>query len=181
MKMISKLKKAASEAVSLGPVGFVKYLMVKYRELIMYGIMGVMTTVVYFGVYALFKHLGMHYMANSCVSWAAAVMFAFITNKYFVFRSMENTHFAAEMIKFFGARAATLLMDLGITWLMIDVIGIGEWPTKMTSQVVVMVLNYVFSKLFVFRSSGSSSSVSSIRVGAPRGMRQAAFGKETEK
>ena len=174
--MISELKKDLARAVSLGPIGFVKYFMVKYRELIMYCVMGALTTVVYFAVYALFKHLGMHFMANSCVSWAAAVMFAFITNKHLVFRSMKNEHLLSEMIKFFGARATTLIMDLGITWLMISALGVGEWPTKVTSQIAVMILNYVFSKLFVFTSVRQKSG-----SGIMHNMRHAAFGRESDK
>lgn len=176
--MISELKKTAAMALSLGPAGFVKYLLKKYREMIMYCIMGALTTVVYFGVYALFKYLGMHYMPNSCVSWAAAVMFAFITNKYFVFRSMKNDHFVFEMVKFFGARGTTLLMDLGITWLMIEAIGVSEWPTKVTSQIVVMILNYLFSKLFVFRESNASARS---RVKAQIKMQRVYDGKGPEK
>lgn len=122
-----------------------------FRELAAYVIVGVMTTGVYFGTYAVFKYLGVNYMINSCLSWIAAVLFAFFANKYFVFRSMGTQHLLRELFLFSGARIVTLLMDLLITWSCIELLGIGEWSTKLFSQIVVMVLNYLFSKLFVFR------------------------------
>lgn len=121
------------------------------RELIVYGIVGVMTTVVYFLIYAVLKYLGINYMMNSCISWIAAVLFAFFANKYWVFRSRDNGLLLQEMVSFFGARIATLLADLLITWSCIELLHIGEWKTKIFSQIAVMVLNYLFSKLLVFR------------------------------
>jgi putative flippase GtrA len=121
------------------------------REVTAYLIVGVLTTVVYFGTYAVFKYFGVNYMVNSCFSWIAAVLFAFFANKYVVFRSMRASDLIQEMIRFFSARIVTLLMDLAITWSCIELLKIGEWKTKVLSQIVVMVLNYLFSKLFVFR------------------------------
>ena len=126
-------------------------------ELAAYVIVGVLTTVVYFGTYAVFKYLGVNYMVNSCLSWIVAVLFAFFANKYVVFRSMRANDLLQEMFRFFGARIVTLLMDLLITWSCIELMGIGEWTTKIISQIVVMVLNYLFSKLFVFRKGQKAS------------------------
>ena len=131
------------------------------RELAAYGIAGMMTTAVYFVMYAFFRHIAVPYMVNSCFSWTAAVMFAFMINKFLVFRSRSRRLFLREMLTFFGARVTTLLADLFLTWFCIEQIGIGEWKTKIVSQFTVMVLNYLFSKLLVFRegqkSSGSGS------------------------
>ncbi len=126
-------------------------------ELAAYVIVGVLTTAVYFGTYAFFKYFGVNYMVNSCLSWIVAVLFAFFANKYFVFRSMRANDLFQEMFRFFGARIVTLLMDLVITWSCIELLGIGEWTTKIFSQIVVMVLNYLFSKLFVFRKGQKAS------------------------
>ena len=121
------------------------------QELIAYVIVGALTTVVYFCTYAVFKYFGVNYMANSCLSWIASVLFSFFANKYIVFRSMDASELLQEMARFFGARLFTLLLDLSITWLCIELLGVGEWITKVLSQIVVMVLNYLFSKLFVFQ------------------------------
>lgn len=129
------------------------------RELTAYIIVGVLTTVVYFATYAVFKYFGTNYMVNSCLSWIAAVLFAFFANKYVVFRSMGASDLLREMIRFFAARVVTLLMDLFITWFCIELLSVGEWTTKLFSQVVVMVLNYLFSKLYVFREGQQETEV----------------------
>lgn len=127
----------------------------KYREIIMYIIVGGMTTVVYFLSYALFKYLGVHYEINTVFSWIAAVLFAFITNKLIVFQSMSKNNTLKEMIKFFAARLTTLGVDLLLTFLLIAVLALSEWIAKISVQFIILVLNYVFSKLFVFKNSKS--------------------------
>ena len=146
-------RKKAASGVSV----WKKKLFGQARELTAYLIVGVLTTVVYFATYAVFKYFGVNYMVNSCLSWIAAVLFAFFANKYVVFRSMGASDLLREMVRFFGARIVTLLMDLFITWFCIELLGVGEWITKIFSQVVVMVLNYLFSKLFVFRRGQQES------------------------
>jgi len=126
-------------------------LLIKYREVITYLLIGGLTTVVYFAVYAVFKSTGTHYGANTCISWIISVMFAFFANKYIVFRSMKAVYIMREMLEFFGARLTTLGIDLGVTFFMIDIVASGEWPAKIVSQCAVIILNYVFSKVFVFR------------------------------
>ena len=129
----------------------------QFRELTAYVIVGCLTTLVYFATYAAFKYLGLGYMPNSCISWVAAVLFAFFANKYVVFRSMGAGYFLQEIVKFFSARIVTLLMDLVITWSCIELFHLGEWRTKLFSQIVVMIMNYLLSKLFVFRKGQKAS------------------------
>ena len=129
---------------------FIKYCN-KYREIISYIIVGEMTTFVYFCTYALFHHLGTGYGINTCISWTAAVLFAFIANKYVVFRSMDARDALSEIWKFFAARLTTLGADLGFTFLLISVMGTSEWLAKISVQFIIMTLNYIFSKVFVFR------------------------------
>lgn len=122
----------------------------KYRELIAYVIVGAMTTGVYFLTYALFHYFGVHYEINTCFSWTAAVLFAFITNKLFVFRSLDTRRTLKEMVRFFAARLTTLGIDLGATFVLIAWMGTSEWIAKFLVQFIIMALNYIFSKLFVF-------------------------------
>lgn len=124
-----------------------------------YIIFGVLTTCVYFATYAVFKHFGVFYEINTCISWMAAVVFAFYTNKYFVFRSTDHKKTIPEMIKFFVARLSTLGIDLLLTAVLISSIGLTEWTTKIITQIVIMVLNYVFSRVFVFIKEGKRQPV----------------------
>ena len=136
---------------------FTKYYK-KYRELITYVIVGAMTTGVYFLTYALFHYMGVHYEINTCFSWTAAVLFAFITNKYFVFRSLDPGNTLSEMLKFFAARLTTLGIDLAATFVLIAWMGTSEWIAKILVQFIIMALNYILSKLFVFsKKSGKKA------------------------
>ncbi len=156
-----------------------KELYVRYKEIINYLIFGVLTTLVDFVVYtpltAIFganhKIAGVvsWYIITSVVAWAAAVIFAYITNKIWVFEKKDWSArtVARELPVFAGGRVVTLLVQLFLMWLMIDVahldmtalfrwgaglVGLeGDIVVKAIVAVVVIVLNYVISKLFVFK------------------------------
>ena len=133
-------------------IGKIIELCKKYREIISYVIVGGMTTLVYFATYAIFKYFGVHYAINTCISWLAAVLFAFITNKIIVFRSRRKKGTFIELAKFISARLLTLGIDVFFTFLLIDVFNLTEWISKISVQFIIPVLNYVFSKVFVFNS-----------------------------
>ncbi len=132
------------------------------KEVFFYLFFGVMTTVVNFIVFALCKDK-MHILVANAIAWVAAVIFAFITNKLFVFesKSWKADILLKEIPTFTGARLLTLgLEELGF-FVMIErlhlenVMGLpfmdGEMVIKIIISVVVVVLNYVFSKLIIFR------------------------------
>ena len=143
----------------------IKKLFVRYREVIMYLIFGVATTLVnWVTAYAVQKifHLsakGWEFTLTNAIAWVVAVLFAFFTNKKYVFESktVGAKAYFAEMAKFFGARAATGLIEIELPTLLVNA-GLdqslfdykGFWAKAVTS-IIVIVLNYVFSKLFVFR------------------------------
>lgn len=91
------------------------------------------------------------------VSWFLSVTFAFLTNRVYVFGSTANTvgKFLLEALKLYASRIATLLVDLLIMFLLVDLPGIHnviyEFCAKVFSNVIVLILNYVLSKIFVFR------------------------------
>ena len=131
-------------------------LLKKYKEIISYLIVGGLTTVVSLGVYygLVFTILNPKnpvqlQMANVS-SWIAAVTFAYFANRIVVFRS-ENKNIIKEMISFFTARVGTLLMDMGIMFVFVTLLGFNDKIIKLVVQVVVTVANYVFSKFFVFK------------------------------
>lgn len=137
----------------------IKELFIAHKEIIMYLIVGVATTVFNWVVYALFVLIMPMVFANA-LSWFVTVLFAYVTNKLFVFesKSMEPGVIAREAAAFFGARAATGVFEvvaqptfyaIGLNQ---SILGVEGLAAKVLTSAIVMVLNYVFSKLFVFRS-----------------------------
>ena len=128
--------------------------MKKQSELISYAIFGVATTVVSMVVYGVCNSVfEMHYLISNIVSWVIAVAFAYITNKMFVFktRGMGFAQLKREITLFVSARLASLgIEELGL-FILIGLIGWGEILAKLVMQVVVIVLNYIFSKLVIFK------------------------------
>lgn len=152
----------------------------EHKEICNYVIFGVLTTVVSFGTYFLFRiifpdeasvpaflkwifNLTSMFGAESntvlpnFLSWICAVTFAYVTNRIWVFESKAKGFgkVVLECLSFFASRALTLLVDLLIMFLMVDLTGISnpfyEFFAKCVSSVFVLVLNYILSKLFVFR------------------------------
>lgn len=126
------------------------------KELVLYVVFGALTTVVSFvSYYACNTVLGIHYLASNIVSWILAVLFAYITNKLFVFESkgLSRKELLREFFAFIAARLVSLGMEeLGL-WLMIGVLHWNENIAKLIMQVVVVIANYVFSKLFIFKKT----------------------------
>ena len=133
----------------------------KNREVLMYLFFGVMTTAVSFVTAGFSKYLlekaGLGKDAVSIVStvisWICAVTFAYVTNRIWVFDSKVKGKkgIFAEMVSFYGGRLFTLFVEMGMMWLGYSVMGINYWVTKIVANVVVLILNYVISKLFVFK------------------------------
>ena len=128
----------------------------KYKEIINYLIVGVLTTVVSLGVYYacvltfLDPNQAIQLQAANVISWIAAVTFAYFTNRKFVFES-KNPDMLKEASAFVGARVATLLMDMLCMFIMVTCMGLNDKIAKLVVQVIVTVANYIFSKIFVFR------------------------------
>ena len=146
----------------------------KYREIIAYLFWGVMTTVVSWLTFALFSLLlqgaeaelrvfgltvSASVLAANILSWLCAVLFAYVTNKLWVFdsKSWAASVVWPELLKFFSARAATGILEIVavplLTAIGLDrtVFGVEGMLAKVIVTVVVVILNYVFSKLIVFR------------------------------
>ncbi len=84
------------------------------------------------------------------ISWICAVAFAYVTNRRYVFQSRAENK-ALEAGKFVLSRVTTLLMEMGMMWLGVTVLGINDRIVKLAAQVIIIIANYVFSKLLVFR------------------------------
>ena len=127
----------------------IKELLKKYRELITYVIVGGMTTVVNFVVYRVDMIFNMNMTLNLIISWVAAVLFAYFANKIIVFKSKEND-VLTELLKFVSSRIASLIIEIVLMWVCVELFNWGEWIAKFPVAIFVVIINYIFSKLWVF-------------------------------
>lgn len=132
----------------------------KYRELIVYFITGCLTTLVNWAAYALCVRIfGWNVAVSNAIAWVVAVIFAYVTNKLWVFRSYnwEIRFVLREAFLFVSARILTGIFEIVSVPLLVNIgldqslLGVRGMWAKVLVSVVVMVLNYVFSKLIVFR------------------------------
>lgn len=146
----------------------IKNLIIKYKELIVYGVFGVCTTLVNFVTYKLFNMtLGNeYYLLSNVIAWLTSVIFAYITNKLFVFESKSwNLKLVSrEVSSFFAARIFSFVIEEAGLFLLVDVAGMksfnyeifgfnisGNLIAKAMLAVIVVVLNYFFSKMVIFK------------------------------
>lgn len=130
----------------------------KYKEIVNYLIFGVLTTIISLAVYYLLtftvidpKNALLLQVAN-VISWVAGVLFAYVTNRKYVFDS-KNEDKLKEFSSFVGARLVTLIMDMIIMYVGVTLMRGNDKIIKLISQVVVIVSNYLFSKIFVFKKN----------------------------
>ena len=127
----------------------------KYKEIINYLVFGGLATVVNFVTYFIVARLiGIDEVLSSGISWFFSVLFAYITNKLFVFESKTEGIKAIliEMGSFFLARIVSgILCDVGTFAIMVRVFNINDLFAKVVTQIMVVIVNYVFSKLIIFR------------------------------
>lgn len=128
------------------------------REAILYIVFGVLTTLVDWVSYTVFWSMGMDYRVSTALSWAAAVLFAFVTNKLFVFRSFEMRlpYLWKEFTAFVACRLTTGVLTLVGMMIMVDWLHLNEFVGKFLVSVMSLILNYVFSKLFIFKKRSDS-------------------------
>ena len=128
----------------------------KYKEIINYLIFGGLTTLVSIGTYAIFtKIFNIDYLVSNVLSWVIAVLFAFITNKLFVFesKSKDKKLISKEITNFFFFRIVSLVLEMVIMYVFVDLLAINDLITKIIAQIIVILANYIFSKVFVFKKS----------------------------
>lgn len=130
----------------------------KYKEQINYIVVGGMTTLVNFVIYAIDMYFGMDMMINLVVSWVVAVIFAYVTNRIVVFESKEN-NILHEFTKFVSSRIASLLIEMLLMKICVDFIGIKEYFAKVGVAIVVVIVNYVLSKLWVFSKNNDNEKI----------------------
>ena len=123
----------------------------KNEELWNYLIVGALTTVVSIGSYSIFsKLLKINYLISNVLSWIVSVIFAYFTNRWFVFHSKEKKKFK-EFIAFVSSRLLTLLLDSCLMIVGVDYLKIDDLLTKILVQIIIVISNYILSKLIVFK------------------------------
>lgn len=131
-----------------------KALWEKYKDVIPYLFFGGCTTLVNVAVYWLMAHpLGLGVMPSTIGAWLAAVLFAYVTNRKWVFHSTAKgaAEIGREMASFFGCRLATGVVDWACMYLFVDVLKWNDMVVKLGANVLVVILNYVASKAFIFK------------------------------
>lgn len=131
-----------------------RMLLEKYKSIILYLIFGCLTTLVNIIVYWCCAHiLSMSTILSNVFAWLLAVLFAYITNRRWVFESkkIKITEIMQEMAVFFGCRLATGIFDIVFMYIFVDIIHLNDLIIKVISNVIVIVLNYIASKMVIFK------------------------------
>ena len=126
------------------------------REAMRYLIVGVLTTLINFGIFTLMHEIAkIDYNVSNVTSLSVSVVFAYITNKLIVFKRRCDTmaELAYEFIKFIGSRLVTIALEIGAVWLFVEELTLNALVSKGVILVVVVILNYIISKLIVFRKT----------------------------
>ena len=128
----------------------------KYKEIINYLIIGGLTTLISLLTYFILTSTLLNpdkifelSLAN-IISWIISVTFAYFTNRFFVFESKDE-RVLKEALKFYFSRIGTLLIELLIMFVFVTLLKFNDKIIKIIAQVTIIILNYIFSKLFVFR------------------------------
>lgn len=126
----------------------------KNKAVVLYLLFGVLTTVVNIAVYAAAAHLlRLGTTSSNVIAWIIAVTFAYLTNRKWVFESGASTgaEITKELISFYSCRLATGVLDIGIMYVFVDLLFVNDLVMKVLSNVLVIILNYIASKLVIFK------------------------------
>ena len=130
----------------------IRELFYKHKEGILYIVFGIVTTLVNIVAYKTFTQLGLGTISSTSISWFLSVLVAYITNKLFVFqnKNMHIKYVTREILTFYSCRLTSGLVDLIIMSIFVDILQLNNLLVKCASNVIVIILNYVFSKYLIF-------------------------------
>jgi len=130
----------------------------KNKEVVMYLIVGALTTLISIVTYYLCTSLffnpkyALNIQISAVISWIVSVTFAYVANKTFVFDSKNTV--AKEFVRFISSRIGTLLVDMLLMFIFASVLQFNDMIVKVFVEIVVIIANYLLSKLLVFKESG---------------------------
>lgn len=119
------------------------------KEVIRYIIAGILTTLISILSYNICRNININYETSTVLSWIIAVLFAYFINSLFVFQNKKNN--LQEFFKFVFCRLLSLAIEFVCMILMVEILKINDRMAKIVVQGIVFILNYVFSKLIVFK------------------------------
>ena len=131
------------------------FILRKHKETILYLFFGVLSTIVNIGTYFVCsKIMGINFLISNAIAWLFAVLFAYVTNKFFVFESNNiNIKFLLkECMSFMSCRITSGLIEMALMYIMIDLMFINDMVVKIITNIVVVILNFIFSKLIIFKN-----------------------------
>lgn len=141
-------------ALSISEMETIKRLWNKYKEILLYLVFGGVTTLVNYGVYVICGHVfHMDVVPANIIAWVLAVIVAYVTNKLWVFESKSwNIRIVGkEFGEFVLARLATLVIETILLWIFVDKLHVNDLIMKIITNVIVVILNYIFSKFIIFK------------------------------
>lgn len=127
-----------------------------YKDIVFYIIFGVCTTLVNIIVFWIMAHrMGMSTLQSTIIAWITAVLFAYLTNRKWVFHSKAKdiTSRCYEIMSFFLCRLATGVIDWLCMWIFVDILGINDIFMKAFTNILIIALNFIASKLIIFKKS----------------------------
>lgn len=125
----------------------------KYKESIMYLIFGILTVIINISSYIFITRiLKLEFLTANIIAWIIAVIFAYTTNKLYVFQSKTtNKELIKEFSSFVSCRVLSLLLEMILMYIMIDIMFINDFIVKIFTNIIVIVLNYILSKIIIFK------------------------------
>jgi len=130
-----------------------KEMMEKYKDIVPYAIFGILTTIINIVVYLFFAHiLKKEIMLSTLAAWFFSVLFAYVTNRKWVFHSgiLTFSNIIREAVAFFICRLATGMADILIIFVFVNIFHFNDLFIKIISNIAVIILNYVASKWIIF-------------------------------
>ncbi|MBT9793792.1 GtrA family protein [Clostridium sp. MCC334] len=128
-------------------------MMEKYKDIVPYAIFGILTTIINIVVYLFFAHiLKKEVMLSTLAAWFLSVLFAYVTNRKWVFHSgvLTFSNIIREAVAFFICRLATGIADILIMFIFVNIFHFNDLFIKIISNIAVIILNYVASKWIIF-------------------------------
>ena len=125
----------------------------KIKEILWYAFFGLLTTLVNIISFYLLDKTGMNVYLNNFIAWFVAVLFAFITNKLYVFnsKSMDKKVVLKEILSFFFFRILSLGIDMAGMYICLSILNLGKMLSKVLINIIAIIANYIFSKIFIFK------------------------------
>ena len=129
----------------------------KHQEGMRYLIFGGISTIINIIVFVLLEYIGLSTLVSNTLAWIISVIFAYFTNKICVFHVSLNSkkELIREISSFLGCRVFTLIIDEIYMYITIDIFNLNSILMKIISNIIVIVLNFIFSKLFIFKKKNN--------------------------